>query len=302
MKATILRCFLAIITAILLGAFSAHAGNAVLPAGTHIRFDKVYASNPDLSQWIEGKITGYMAAQNYYKIRSIDGINYTIANDPRWIRTVSANAPQPGAANKPLQPAAQTPQPAGGYAPGTRVKFDRVEALKPENSRWDSGTIIERTANNRYKIRGDNGITYAIQDNPHWILPAEAAPTGPSHDYLDKQPAPGGNPNNPPAAAKAGAMPPDGLYNVTNLGALHAVGELEIRGASYRGLEASGPFKQLGGSGNALVFTGGLAGLEGVRITGANYMGLSKIGQPVIKIRYVSANGFNEELEATKEH
>ena len=47
---------------------------------------------------------------------------------------------------------------------------------------------------------------------------------------------------------------------------------------------------------------GGLAGLEGVRITGANYMGLSKIGQPVIKIRYVSPNGFNEELEATKEY
>jgi hypothetical protein len=31
-------------------------------------------------------------------------------------------------------------------------------------------------------------------------------------------------------------------------------------------------------------------------------MGLSKIGQPVIKIRYVSPNGFNEKLEATKEH
>ena len=104
-----------------------------------------------------------------------------------------------------------------------------------------------------------------------------------------------------PPAANAGVMPPDGIYNVTNLGDLHSVGALEIRGATYRGLEAAGPFKALLGNGAALNFSGGLAGLEGARITGANYMGLSKIGQPVIKIRYVSSGGFNEELEATKE-
>jgi hypothetical protein len=182
------------------------------------------------------------------------------------------------------------------------VQFDRVEATVPAHGRWDSGVIIERTANNRYKIRGDDGTTYTIQNDPRWILPAGAPLPGPRHDYLDtpSPPTPGANATAP--AANAAAMPPDGIYNVTNLGALHAVGVLEIRGASYRGLEAAGPFKALGGNGAALDFSGGLAGLEECRITGANYMGLSKIGQPVIKIRYVSPKGFNEELEATKEH
>lgn len=300
--------FVTAVAALLCAAIT-HATPDILPAGTHVRFDKVYANNPALSQWIEGEITGYMAAQNYYKIRSTNGTNYTIANDPRWIRTAvvssTANAPQQATTNGPAQAgSSQTVVPVGERTPGTRVQFDRVEALTPANGRWDSGVIVERSANNRYKIRGDNGTTYTIRDDPRWILPAGATPPGPRHDYLDHpQTAPGGNANNPvqAQAANAGAMPPDGLYNVTNLGALHHVGDLEIRGATYRGLEASGPFKPLGGNGAALIFTGGLAGLEDVRITGANYMGLSKIGQPVIKIRYVSASGFNEELEATKE-
>lgn len=281
----------------------------VLPVGTRIQFDKVYATNPALSQWIEGEITGYMPAQNYYKIRATNGVNYTIANDPRWIRAVAANGAKPAAAKDAPKPPPVAPPPAtpaqppantGSYTAGTHIQFDRVEALVPAHGRWDSGVIVERAPNNRYKIRGDNGILYAIQDDPRWILPAGAPLPGPRHDYLDKpQPAPAANANTP---APNGAMPPDGLYNVTNLGALHSVGQLEIHGATYRGLEASGAFKPLGGTGAALVFTAGLAGLEGQRITGANYMGLNKLGQPVIKIRYTSVNGFNEELEATKEH
>jgi hypothetical protein len=259
--------------AVLVCAAVMQAATSTLSVGTRVEFDKVYASNPALSQWVEGEITGYMPAQNYYKIRSTSGINYTIPNDPRWVRTAGASsavtapgqgtekAPPPG--TEPPQPVApQEPSaPAGAYAVGTRAQFDRVEATVPAHGRWDSGVIIERAANNRYKIRGDNGIIYTIRNGRRWILPAGAPLPGPRHDYLNTPPpaAPGGNADTP--AANAGAMPPDGIYNVTNLGDLHVVGVLQIRGASYRGLEAAGPFKARGGNGAALDFTGGLAGL-----------------------------------------
>ncbi len=250
--------------------------------GARVLFDKVYATNPALSQWMEGEVTGYMPAQNYYKVRSTGGTVYTIVNDPRWIRPAQGNGPSiaPGprpqipAGPMPLQPA--TPQvpsvPAGRFTPGARVQFDRGEATIPSNGRWDSGIIVERVANNRYTIRNDNGVMYTIQDDPRWIIPAGAPLPGPRHD-LQTPPAQGNNAM--PPAANAGAMPPDGIYNVTNLGDLHSVGALEIRGATYRGLEVAGPFKALLGNGVALKFSGGLAGLEGARITGANYMGLA---------------------------
>ena len=309
--AVVSRCFkyaLLFFVAMLIWSAAASAATRPLPIGSRVEFDKVYANNPALSQWVEGEITGYLPAQNYYKIRSTGGINYTIPNDPRWIRSPGGNAPgsSSGPAATPqegtlLGPTIAPAPAAAGYAPGTRIQFDRVEAENSKNGRWDSGTIIGRDAYNRYRIRGDNGTVYTIRNDPRWILPASAPLPGPRHDYLETPPAaPERNATRPVAAA--GAMPPDGLYTVTNLGSLHAVGELEIRGASYRGLEASGAFKALRGSAASLEFSGGLAGLEGCRITGANYMGLSKIGQPVIKIRYVSPRGFNEELEATKEH
>jgi hypothetical protein len=302
------KCTVLLLAAMLMWSAALIAATSPLPVGSRVEFDKVYANNPALSQWVEGEITGYLPAQKYYKIRSRDGINYTVPNDPRWIRIVGTNPGGPSSGPGSPQPQENllgprlAPAPIrGGYAPGTHIQFDRVEAENPKNGRWDSGTVIERDAYNRYRIRGDNGVVYTIRNDPRWILPAGAPPPGPRHDYLDTPPtAPTRNANRP--VATTGAMPPDGLYTVTNLGALHAVGELEIRGASYRGLEASGPFKALRGTAAALEFSGGLAGLEGCRITGANYMGLSKIGQPVIKIRYVSPRGFNEELEATKEH
>jgi hypothetical protein len=279
-----------------------------LPIGTRVEFDKVYASNPELSQWVEGEITSYMPVQNHYKIHATSGTNYTIPNDSRWIRLPGAGAAAAQGAESALSAAPQPAQSvapqrapveaAAGFAAGTRIQFDRAESTVAAGGRWDSGVIMGRAPNNRYKIRGDNGTNYTIQNDPRWILPEGAPLPGPRYDYLDTPLSPAV----PEKNASAGTMPPDGLYTVTNMNALHAVGVLEIHGASYRGLEASGPFKALRGKPSALEFTGGLSGLEGDRITGANYMGLSKIGKPVIKIRYVSSKGFNEELEATKEH
>jgi hypothetical protein len=315
---------------------STRAADEHLPVGTKIQFDKVYASDPALSQWIEGEITGYMPAQKYYKIRATNGINYTIANDPRWIKKITPSdkpaepaKPQDAEAasgDRPKESVAAPPQqaPAGKFAVGTRIQFDRVEASNPANGRWDSGVIESRAANNRLKIRGDNGTLYTIQDDPRWILPKDAALPGPRHDDLDapaKKDAPPDNGSAPlggviggvapdaqaagtkdaPAAGAQDGMPPDGLYNVTNLGSLHSVGELEIKGATYRGLEASGPFKALKGTPKELDFSEGLAGLDR-KIKGANYAGLNKLGQPMIKIRYTGSTGFNEELEAVKEH
>src|ERR1041384_355223 len=172
------RCVLANI-AMLMCALVLHAATSTLPVGTRVEFDKVYADNPALSQWVGGEITGYMAQQNYYKIRSTNGINYTIANDPRWIRIAGATglAATPGqraekvppAETKSTRPATppKQPGPAGGYAPGTLVEFDRVEATTPEHGRWDSGTIIGRDAFNRYQIRGTNGILYNIHNDSH---------------------------------------------------------------------------------------------------------------------------------------
>ena len=302
----------ALLMFVVLGGLS-QAAAEMLSVGTLVKFDKEQANNPSQAEWVEGEITDYMPGQRSYNIRSSDGTTYTVADDPRWLRAshlADSASSRVQRLNNNSHPAElhQPSAPAHRYAMGAHVQFDRVEASTPERARWDSGVVMERTINNRYKIRGDNGTIYTIQDDPRWILPADAPVPGPRHDYLaNSKPAPAvpANSSRNPAfyrAVIANAMPPDGLYNVTNMPALHSVGALEIRGGSYRGLAASGAFKPLRGTGVALEFSGGIAGLEGCRLTEAKYMGLSKIGQPVIKIRYVSPKGFSEELEATKEH
>src|SRR3569623_108859 len=163
-----------VLAVIVVFAYAVQVEAEPLPVGTRVLFDKVYASNPALSQWIEGEITGYVPAQNYYKIRSTSGTVYTISNDPRWIRPAGGNGPSIAPGQGPMTPAGPTPLqpaspqvpsvPAGRFTPGTRVQFDRGEATIASNGRWDSGIIVARVANNRYTIRNDNGVIYTIQD------------------------------------------------------------------------------------------------------------------------------------------
>jgi hypothetical protein len=81
-------------------------------------------------------------------------------------------------------------------------------------------------------------------------------------------------------------------YKITG-GGLAGFGSIEIKGRSYRGMNASiGPFIPLYVNGGNISFTGGLKGLEDVRIT-KSYISRNSSGQPIIVIRHaVTSRGF----------
>jgi hypothetical protein len=103
---------------------------------------------------------------------------------------------------------------ADSFPAGTPVQFDRVEASKPELGRWDRGVVVRLDAYGRYVIKGDNGNTYTIRNDPRWILPANAPRPGPNWDgstgapTSTAQPLQGHAPAATPPAAVSGKWAP----------------------------------------------------------------------------------------------
>ncbi len=203
------------------------------PAGTRVQFDRVEASKPELGRWDQGVILR-MDPYGRYVIRGDGGATYTIQNDPRWIRPAGAPVTGPkwdgspsnsGAAAPPAQAGGRQTAPGGNapggtppannvgapgatnrqWAPGTRVQFDRAEGSKPEYGRWDTGVVAGKDGFGRIQIRGDNGITYNIHDDPRWILPEGAPLPGPKHDAFEvRVPRPGEANQAPPTTPTNG--------------------------------------------------------------------------------------------------
>lgn len=159
----------------------------------------------------DGTIVEIGGIDGFVKV-CLDGHQPENANwmNPKWLKPTGGPArPDASAAPQPKgEPGAQAGNPpgrAGNFAAGSRVEFDRAEGSKPQFGRWDSGTVIGRDKFGRIQIKGDNGITYSIQNDPRWILPGGSQTPGPRHDYND-------HPVNPPATRS------NPLPNRTNTG------------------------------------------------------------------------------------
>lgn len=89
---------------------------------------------------------------------------------------------------------------------------------------------------------------------------------------------------------------PRGIYDCskTSSGAgLRGFGSIEIKGRSYRGMDATiGPFIPFTVRDGYINFTGGLKGLEEMKVT-KSYISKNSSGQPIIVIRYsTTSRGF----------
>lgn len=82
---------------------------------------------------------------------------------------------------------------------------------------------------------------------------------------------------------------PRGVYvcsKTANGAGMMGFGSIEIKGRSYRGMDATiGPFIPFTVNGGIINFTGGLKGLEELKVT-KTYISKNSDGQPIIVIRY----------------
>jgi hypothetical protein len=104
--------------------------------------------------------------------------------------------------------------------------------------------------------------------------------------------------------ARAEGGPPDGEYNCHKISSGHLIGlgTLDIRGKTYRmGKEdAFAPFI-IDGAANITWSAGVNFMPNGWKVLSSAYKGLTKEGEPLIIINYVSKSGNNEVMDCTKE-
>jgi len=104
----------------------------------------------------------------------------------------------------------------------------------------------------------------------------------------------------------AKGLPPNGEYTCMKIssGSLIGLGTLEIRNGTYRGLSKDGGFSPIvTNSDGTLGWSAGLRGMpDGWKITDSRYIGGDEHGRPLIKIYYRSKSGWNEVMDALKEH
>lgn len=108
-----------------------------------------------------------------------------------------------------------------------------------------------------------------------------------------------------PMLAAGNGAPPDGLYQCNKISGSSYIniGTLEIKGKTYRGFVAEGPFHPYAmDASGAITWTSGLAGMpDGWKLQPAAYKGLDSAGKPLIEIRYTSARGAADVVDAVRE-
>lgn len=98
--------------------------------------------------------------------------------------------------------------------------------------------------------------------------------------------------------------PPPGIYVAQKMspgGGYLGLGELEIRGSTYRGL-SGGSFAPFSISGGNIIWSAGIKGVpDGWVIRHSVYRGLDDSGHPYIQVFYRSKSGFNDCFDCVKE-
>ncbi len=103
----------------------------------------------------------------------------------------------------------------------------------------------------------------------------------------------------------AAGSPPDGVYNCQKISgsSLISLGNLEIKGKTYRGIGDSKEFVPFTVSGSGgITWSKGLDGFpEGWKIQSSEFAGNDYAGRPVIKIHYSSPRDAAEVLDCVRE-
>ncbi|MBI5172829.1 MAG: hypothetical protein SFV17_08970 [Candidatus Obscuribacter sp.] len=193
----------------------------------------------------------------------------------------------------------------GNFKPGTitellpygrfRVQFD------DEIGRYEPTVITEgfiKAADNLSPPKTD--VNAGPQTGAHKSAPVQAIPHTPPATKISTKAA-GDEGEGLPEGKGA---PPSGKYVAQKIspgGQLMGLGNLEIRGNSYRGIAGGGmaPFSVSGGN---IVWSAGITGLpEGWVIRKSVYRGLDHMGRPYIQVYYRSKSGFNDCFDCVRE-
>lgn len=210
---------------------------------------------------------------------------------------------------------------SGQFKVGQRVKADatRIGMFKP-------GTITELLPYGKFRVQFDDeigryeptvisegfmkaadnlsppssGVNAQQQAGAHKSTPGQAIPhTPPAASTNTKAPADAGD-----RLPEGQGAPPNGKYVAQKIspgGQLMGLGELEIRGNSYRGIAGGGmaPFSASGGN---IIWSAGITGLpDGWVIRKSVYRGLDHMGRPYIQVYYRSKAGFNDCFDCVRE-
>ena len=215
---------------------------------------------------------------------------------------------------------------AKSYKVGDIIEIQASMRTDPSTGLWTRGKVIALKKNGGLTVLGEDGSEYLMwTGKPQYIRPASStAPfrpaTGPSGSYggnstskpsLSPGNSTGANtgfpkPNSSASDRPAKGAPPDGEYNCMKIssGSLIHLGTLEIRGGTYRGLDKTGGFAPMviNGAGN-ITWSQGLRGMpNGWKVYDSRYVGGDSQGRPLIQIYYRSGSGWNEMMDALKEH
>ena len=242
------------------------------------------------------------------------------------------------AGGRPPAQATGKPSSASASQAGTSPAFkvgDRVDADLTHIGIWKSGVVTEVLPYDRYRVLLDEDR--GRHDPMVCLVQYMKAGTGsapissPSTAALStpRSPAQAHGSNAAPAQSHASpsaqhsaakpatadsesaeglppgqGMPPSGVYIAQKMspgGGYLGLGELEIRGNTYRGI-AGGSFAPFSVSGGKISWSQGIKGMpDGWVIRHSVYRGLDNMGRPYIQVYYRSRSGFNDCFDCVKE-
>lgn len=176
-----------------------------------------------------------------------------------------------------------------------------IMSSTPGSGMWTAGKVVAlNPAQNSIDVLTPDGIRRTIINNGQWLKPAGAGFGGPVAPEQATRPAVA-----KPAQTRADAnvpewerrkglgAPPSGSYVCHKISgsADITLGNLDISGNSYRGIESSGgmsPFTVSGG--DQITWSAGLDGLpKGWALVSSKYIGSDEHWRPLIRIYYRAA-------------
>lgn len=291
--------------------------------------DRVDADVTHIGIWKPGVISEVLPF-NRYRVHldedKVRGYESTVCLE-QFIRSGSAASSQ----NATGQAGSQSGK---GSAPGSAGTFkvgDRVSADVTHLGKWQPGVVTEVLPFDRYRVLLDEDKVRGYESTvvmAQYIQAGGAAATTNNAASTFAPPntvAPGSTPaksgtHSPPArtpapqAAKADGLPagkghpPDGVYVAQKMspgGSYIGLGELVIRGNTYKGI-AGGGFAPFSISGGNITWSAGIVGMpDNWVLRHSVYRGLDDSGHPYIQVYYVSKNkdgtSFNDCFDCVKE-
>lgn len=291
-----------------LSAYSALAYNV----GDVVEIQPTMMKNPAMGMWYRGKVTA--TKDGGFTVLADDGTEYLMGSDPKWIRTAAPTVQGSGPALSTGRSSTGATTSGASVPSGTSARTYKVGDVvevqasmrkDPATGLWSRGKVTAVRKDGGLTVLGDDGSEFLIwTDPPIWIRPA--SPNAQRTNTVSAKANSSTRSQSVSTTFPAMGSPPDGEYTCMKISgsSLINLGTLEIRGGTYRGLSKTGGFSPMviSGAGN-ITWSQGLRGMpDGWKITDSRYIGGDELGRPLIKIYYRSGSGWNEVMDALKEH